>query len=125
MQRSAIQCLERLEQRSIALIHESGCDVEPIVRVDADQVCIEGCMVNLREWNAVWNHGLPQFLVAIGDYMRRIQQHRLRQTLQGAPSGIGTDYGLAERGLVQALFDGTHGIAPLGDNIRHGSCIRN
>jgi hypothetical protein len=41
--------------------------MQPIVRIDADQVRIECCMMNLRERQTVWNHRMAKLLILVGN----------------------------------------------------------
>lgn len=48
--------------------------MQPIIRVDANQMRVEGRMMNLRERDAVRNNRLAKLLILIRDDMGGIEQ---------------------------------------------------
>jgi hypothetical protein len=48
--------------------------MQPVVRVDADQMGVECSMMDFWERDAVWNHWLTEPLVLIRDNVRGVQQ---------------------------------------------------
>ena len=50
MQGFAIQLLEGFQHRTVLLIEQSVRDMQPIIGIDADQMGIEGGMMDLGEW---------------------------------------------------------------------------
>ena len=85
--------------------------MEPEVRVNADQVRIERGVMDFRQWYAVRHNRLPKSLVVVRDDVSRIEQDRLRQPGKRATTVVCRNYGLAERCLMQALFDGPQSIS--------------
>ena len=112
MDRSAVQPLQGFEHRAVVLPQQPLGHMQPIVRIDADQMRIEGGMMNFRERNAVGNDRLAEPLVLVRDDVRGVQQQRLGQARQRAAAVVGGDDGLAERRLMQPLLDRAQGVAP-------------
>ena len=65
MDSSAIQALQRFEQRAILSPEEPLRHMEPIVWVDADQMGVKSGMVDFRERNAIGNHRLAEQLILV------------------------------------------------------------
>ena len=108
----AVQSLEGFQHRTIVLPEQPLGHMQPVVRVDADQMGVERGVMDLGKRNAVRNHRLAKLLVPVRDDMSRVEQQRLGQARQRAAAIVGGDHGFAERRLVQPLFDGTQGVAP-------------
>src|ERR1700737_832831 len=86
--------------------------VQSIVRIDANQMSVEGSVMDFRQRNAVRYQWLSEPLVPVGDDVGGVQKQRLGQSRQSAAAVIGGDNGLAERRLVQALLDRPQGVTP-------------
>jgi hypothetical protein len=69
--------------------------------VDADQIGIEGPMMNLRQGQAVRDNWLPKLLVRIRDDVSGIEQPRLGQVRNRTPSSVGGQDGISKRCLVR------------------------
>ena len=109
---SAIQPLQSFEHRAIILTEQPFGHMQPIVGVDADQMRVESGVMNFRERDAIRHHRLAELLVLVRDDMSRVEQQRFGQPRQRAAAIVGGDDGLAERRLMQPLFDRAQGIAP-------------
>ena len=72
MDRATVQPRQGLEQRAVVLPEQPFRYMQPIVRVDADQMCIEGRVMDLRQREAVWHHRLAESLVRVRDDMGRV-----------------------------------------------------
>src|ERR1700730_574239 len=70
----AIEPLQRLQHRPVALAQQPFGDVQAVIRVDADKVRIEGSVMNFRERNAVGNDRLAEQLMPVRDDMSCIEQ---------------------------------------------------
>jgi len=44
------------------------------VGIDTNQMRIESCVVDLRKWNSVCDHGLTKPLISIGHDVRRVEK---------------------------------------------------
>jgi hypothetical protein len=70
----AVNPLEaQFEKRAVVDIKQPVGDVNTVIGINADQVSVEGCVVNLRQRKSVRDDGLSQLLVRIDDYMRGIE----------------------------------------------------
>jgi hypothetical protein len=108
----SLQALQGFEHRAVVLAEEPVRNVQPVVGVDSDQVRIESRVVNFRERDPIGNHWLAELLITVRDDMGGIEQERLRQARDRATAFVRSDDGLAERSLVQPLFDCAQGVAP-------------
>ena len=106
----AIQSLEGFQHRTIVPPKKPLRHMQPVVRVDANQMCVERGVMDFGERDAVRNHRLAKLLISVRDDMSRVEQQRLGQARQRAAAVVGGDNGFPERRLVQPLFDGTQGI---------------
>ena len=79
VQPPAVQALERLEHRAVVLRSQPLGDMHPVVGIDPDQVSVEGSVMDLGERDAVGNDRLAERLVAVGDDVGGVEQHRLGQ----------------------------------------------
>jgi len=86
--------------------------MQPIVRVDTDEMSVEGGVMDFGERNPVGNDRLAEQLVLVRDYVGGVQQQWLGQARERTAAVIGSDHGLAERRLMQPLFDCPEGVAP-------------
>jgi hypothetical protein len=85
--------------------------------VDADQVGIEGRMMDLRQRQAVGDHRLAEFLVAIGDARERAQAWAVHPKKDGTPRSIGFRKAVSRQALSK-WKNAWHllGEAPLADD---------
>lgn len=72
----AIQALQCFEHRAVLLDQQPLGHMESIIRVDSNQMCIEGGMMDLRQWNAIGDRRLPKPLVLIGNDVSGVQKQR-------------------------------------------------
>jgi hypothetical protein len=100
MQGAKVQRFERLKHLAIVLGAQPFRDVNAKVGIDAYEVRIECCVVDLGQRNAVGHNGLAQALMAIVDDVSCIEQKRLRQTGQRTAPAVGCDDSVAERRLM-------------------------
>ena len=56
------------------LTEQSVRDMQAVVRVDADQMCIEGSMMDFRQRNTVGNHRLAEPFILIRNNVRCVQE---------------------------------------------------
>lgn len=96
MQGCAVQVLKRFEDRTIALHAKPLSNVNTKVRIDPKQVGIKRSVVQLRKRYPVLYYRLPHKLMAIRDDVSGIQQQRLWQAGQRAPSAICINHCLPE-----------------------------
>ena len=108
----AVEPLQGFEHRAIFLPEQPLGNMQPIVRVDPDQMGVECGVMDFRERDAVGNYRLAKPLVPVRDDVGRIQQQRLKQPRQRAAAVIRANYGFPERCLMQPLLDRTQGVAP-------------
>ena len=88
-------------------------DVDAVIGVDADQVGIEGRMMDLRQRQAIRDDRLPKLLVRIHDDVSGIEQPRLGQMGDRTATSVGAQDGIPKRCLVQPRFDLSQGVAAL------------
>jgi hypothetical protein len=103
-----------LQERAVVERQQVG-HMHPAVGVDADQVVVEGGVVDLGQGKAVDEHRLAELFVGVGHDMGSVQQVVMGQATDGAPVLVGVEHALAEGGLVQPLLDQAQGVASLGD----------
>jgi hypothetical protein len=58
----AVQPLQGVQHRAIVLPEQTLRQMQAVVRINADQMGVERGMMDLRERDAVWNHGLVRVL---------------------------------------------------------------
>jgi len=93
-----------------------------VIRIDADEMGVEGRVIDFRERNTIRNDWLPEPLIFVSNDMGGIEQQRFRQPGQSAATIVSSDYGLAERRLVQPLLDGAQGVTPFERGLPRGQC---
>ena len=113
MQRAALELFQGFQHRTVALLKKTLGNVHSIIRIDADQVDVERCMVDLGQRQAVRHDRLAQQFVLVGNDVRRIEQAMFAQSRQGTATAVGGDDGFAERVLMQTLFHDPQGVAAL------------
>ena len=69
---ATVQPRQGLEHGAVVLAEQPLGYMQPIVRVDADQMRIEGCVMDLRQREAVWHHRLAESLVRVRDDVGRV-----------------------------------------------------
>ena len=74
MDRAAVQSLQGFEHRAVVLPEQPLRHMQPIIRVNADQMCVERRMMNFREWDTVRNHRLAELLILVRDDMGGVEQ---------------------------------------------------
>ena len=84
MDGATIQLRQGLEHGAVVLPEQPLGYMQPIVRVDADQMRIEGCVMDLRQRETVWHHRLAESLVRVRDDVGCVQKDRFRQSRQRA-----------------------------------------
>ncbi len=74
MDRATVQPLQGFEHRAV-IPHEQPLGyMQTIVRVDADQMGVEGSVMDLRQRYVVGYHRLPEPLVFVRDDVGRVQE---------------------------------------------------
>ena len=116
----AVQSLEGFKQRAVFLDQQLVRHVQPVIGIDADQVPVEGRVMNLGEKQAVLDDGLSQRLVLVGDDVGGVEQLVLGQPGDRATPVVGRQYGLSKRGLVEPLLDQLKAVTALGFGMRRG-----
>ena len=71
MDGATVQPRQGLEHGAVVLAEQPLGYMQPIVRVDADQMR-EGCVMDLRQREAVWHHRLAESLVRVRDDVGRV-----------------------------------------------------
>ena len=110
-----------LEQGPIVQHQQPLGHVDPAVGVDADQVVVEGGVVDLGEGDSVCDHRLSEQLVGVGHDVGGIEEVVVRQVADRAPVVVGGEHAVPEGCLVQPLLDQAERVAALG---RVGGCRR-
>src|SRR5262249_6010958 len=87
------------KERTVVYVEQAVGDMNPEIRVDADQIGIERGMVNLRQRQAVRDDWLTKLLVGINNDVCRIEEPRLRQTGDRTTPVVSCKDGLSERRL--------------------------
>lgn len=82
------------------------------VRRDADEVLVEGTVVDRAEAQTVADQRLA-LLVGVGDDVRRVEQPDLLERADGAAVAVCGKNGAPELRLVDALLDEPHDVAAL------------
>jgi hypothetical protein len=100
---SALEALEAvLEHRAVDLLEHVEADLDLEVGCDADDVGIEGRVMQLAQREAVGNHWLSQGM-AVGQDMGSVQQLVMAEPADGTALTVGTEHTLAKAALVQTL----------------------
>ena len=94
-----------LEQGTVVEHQEPLRDVHPTVGVDADQVVVEGGVVDLRQRDAIGDDRLAEQLVRVGDDVGGVEEVIVGQVADRAPVIVGGEHQVPEGGLMQPLFD--------------------
>lgn len=82
------------------------------IRSDADEVLVEGAMVDRAEGEAVADDRLAR-LLGVGDDVRRIEEPNLPEPADRAAVSVRGEHDAAELRLVDALPDLANDVAPL------------
>jgi hypothetical protein len=91
------------EERPIMNFEQAVGDMDSEIRVDPDQVGVEGGMVDLRQRQAIRDDRLAQFLVGIHDDMNGIEQSRLGQMGDRIAPTVGAQDGISKGCLVPTV----------------------
>ena len=89
-------------------------DVDAKIRVDSDQLGVKGRMMQVRQRQAIRDDRLTKLFVRIHDDVSGIEEPRLGDTGDRAPSPIGGEDGISEGCLMQPGLDFTKRISTLG-----------
>ena len=84
--------------------------MDDAVGADADEVIIEGGVMDLRQSDAVADDRLAKLFITIRDDVRGIEQARFRQLGNGAAAIIGCKHPFAKRDLMEPLLDQPKGV---------------
>jgi hypothetical protein len=74
MDGSAVDPPQGSEHWAVVLAQQSLRHMQPVVGIDPNQMCVEGRVVYLGERYAIGHDGLPEPLILILCYVRRIEQ---------------------------------------------------
>jgi hypothetical protein len=66
------------------------------VRVDSDEMSVEGRVVDFRERDTIADHRLAKQLMSIFDNMSGVEQHGFGETGQSTPASVGANNGFSE-----------------------------
>jgi hypothetical protein len=101
------------EKRAIMDFEQPVRKVDAEIWVDSDQVCIESRLMELRQRQAVRDERLPQLLVRVHDDASRIEQSRLRDARDRAPSTVGGEDRISEACLMEPCLHLSKRVAAL------------
>src|SRR5438034_1282684 len=118
---SALKALQTmLKHRPVDFLQHGEAHGDLEVRGDADEVAVEGSMVELAEREAIRNHRLSKGM-AIREDVGGFQQFVMAEPADGAALLVGAEHSLAKAPLVQALPDHRgHVLAPRS---QHGRIV--
>jgi hypothetical protein len=88
------------------------------IRVDSDEMSVEGRMMDFRERDAVADHRLTEHLVLIFDDMSGVEKHGLGEPGQSTSASVGANNSFSKGRLMETLFDGSQRVSTL--NFRRG-----
>jgi hypothetical protein len=94
--------------------------MQSVIRVDSDEMSVEGGVVDFRERDAVADHRLTKLLDLIFDDMGGVEQHGLGETGQSTPTSAGANNSFSEGRLMKTLLDGSQGVSALDFRRRRG-----
>ena len=92
-----------LEHGAIAFLEKIFVDVNSVGRVNAEEVCVVGRVVDLAHAQAVGNCGEATF-VAVGQDVGRVQELGMGESADGAAVFIGVKNFATEFALVDSAF---------------------
>ena len=84
------------EERPIVDFEQPIGDMNSKIGVDADQMGVEGRVMELRQRQAIRDHRLPQLFIRIHNDVGRIEQSRLGYMGDRAPPPIGREHRISE-----------------------------
>ena len=96
MQLIIVQVLQRLQHRSVVLLQKPVGNVDPEIRIDPNEMSVEGSMMDLRKRNSIWHDRLPPRLALVGNDVRRIKQPLFGQSRDRTTSVICGNHRLTE-----------------------------
>jgi len=73
MDGSAVQTLQSFEHWAVFPHEQPLGNVQLIIRVDTDQMSVEGRVMDFRKRDAIWNHRLAELLVLVRNDVGRVQ----------------------------------------------------
>lgn len=83
------------------------------IRVDSDEMSVEGRVVDFRERDAVADHRLTKHLVLIFDDMSGVEKHGLGETGHSTPASVGANNSFSKGRLMKTLLDGPQSVSTL------------
>src|ERR1700733_2385341 len=93
------------------------------IRVDSDEMSVEGGVMDLREWDAVADHRLTKHLVLIFDDMSGVEKHGLGEPGQSTSASVGANNSFSKGRLMETLFDGPQRVSTLNFRRRRRKAI--
>jgi hypothetical protein len=108
-----------LQHGSVALVAQGGAQVDAAVGIDADEVGVEGGVVELAQRQAVVGRGDALFF-AVADDVGGVEQLAVAQATDGTALFVGHEHAITKLVLVQAGPGAAHGIAAVEVGSTHG-----
>src|ERR1700733_13275913 len=93
------------------------------IRVDSDEMSVEGRVMDFRERDAVADHRLTKHLVLIFDDMSGVEKHGLGEPGQSASASVGANNSFSKGRLMKTLFDGPQSVSTLNFRRRRRKAI--
>lgn len=81
------------------------------IRVDSDEMSVEGRVVDFRERDAVADHRLTKHLVLIFDDMSGVEKHGLGETGHSTPASVGANNSFSKGRLMKTLLDDLQSVS--------------
>ena len=81
------------------------------IRVNSDEMSVEGRVVDFRERDAVADHRLTKHLVLIFDDMSGVEKHELGETGHSTPASVGANNSFSKGRLMKTLLDGLQSVS--------------
>jgi len=81
------------------------------IRIDSDEMSVEGGVVDFRERDTVADHRLTKHLVLIFDDMSGVEKHGLGEPGQSTSASVGANNSFSKGRLMKTLPDGLQSIS--------------
>src|ERR1700721_3022688 len=81
------------------------------VRVDSEEMSVEGRVVDFRERDTIADHRLSKQLMSIFDNMSGVEQHGLGETGHSTSTSVGANNSFSEGRLMKTLLDGLQSVS--------------
>jgi hypothetical protein len=107
-----VKRLEQIKHRTVLVLEKAPRDVHAVIRSDANEILIEGTVMNRAQAQPVCDVRIS-LILEIADDVRSIEQTRLAETTDRTATLVGNEYPPAKARLVESNARLANRVLPL------------